>query len=429
MSDSRYILGLDLNDNMSQISYFELNSSAPETVVNDADREKLGIPTVLSKRKGVAQWEIGTAAIDAASTGGATLLNHLMSFAAAGAKLEIEGEAYDATDLLILFVRRSLNLLSIIMSPDQVETMVITVASLEGRLVDVVDKIADAMPIPKEKIIIQTYEESIFYYMLHQPAELWEYEVSVFDYSDTCLRIYQMWMNRGTTPIVAFVDKYDFPEIKMPKEMMEDEPSEEKEARLDEKILRLVHEFYAGKAVSTIFLVGEGFEGGWCDKTLKYLFLGNNRRVFQGRNLYSKGACYCGRDKLNPCYLNKSFVFLGRDKLKFNLGIKMNVAGKEEYLAIADAGENWYDSGVTYEFLLGETKSIPLIITPLDGKGTEQIEIELTGLVDRPPRASRQRLKVEFASESKMKIQVTDLGFGEFYPSTGKTWEKIIEMV
>jgi len=429
MSDSRYILGIDLNDNMSQISYFELNSSAPETVVNDADKEKLGIPTVLSKRKGVAQWEIGTAAIDAAASGNATLLNHLMSFAAAGAKLEIEGEAYDATDLLILFVRRSLNLLSMIMNPDQVETMVITVASLDGKLVDVVDRIADAMPIPKEKIIIQTYEESIFYYMLHQPGELWEYEVSVFDYSDTCLRIYQMWMNRGTTPVVAFVDKNDFPQIKMPKEMMEEEESEEKAARLDEQILRLVHEFYAGKAVSTIFLVGEGFEGGWCDKTLKYLFMGKNRRVFQGRNLYSKGACYCGRDKFSPCYLNKNFVFLGRDKLKFNLGIRMNVGGKEEYLAIADAGENWYDSGVSYEFLLGETKSVPLVITPLDGKGTEEIEIELTGLVDRPPRASRQRINVEFTSEDRMKIQVTDLGFGEFYPSTGKVWEKIIEMV
>lgn len=427
MADTGFILGLDLNDNMSQVSYFELNSAAPETVVNDADKEKLGIPTVLSKRKGVAQWEIGTAAINAAATGEATLVNNMMSFAAAGAKLEIEGEAYDATELLILFVRRSLNLLSLIMSPEQVECMVITVASLEGKLVDVVEKIADAMPIPRDKIIIQTYEESIFYYMLHQPAELWEYEVSVLDYSKDYLRIYQLWMNRSTTPVVAFVDNNEFKDIKMPKEMMESEESEEKEARLDEKILRTIHEFYAGKAVSTAFLVGEGFEGGWCDKTLKYLCMG--RRVFQGRNLYSKGACYCGRDKYSPCYLNKNFVFLGRDKLKFNLGVKMIVGGKEEYLAIADAGENWYDSGTTYEFVLGDTKVVPLVITPLDGKGVEEIEVELTGVIDRPPRASRQRLNVTFESEDRIKIEITDLGFGEFYPSTGKVWEKIIEMV
>ena len=101
---SKYILGYDLNDSMSQISYFELNTSVPETIASDAEEERLGIPTVLSKRKGVAQWEFGNAAIKAAELGTATLVSQLMSFASAGAKMEIEGEAYDATDLLILFV-------------------------------------------------------------------------------------------------------------------------------------------------------------------------------------------------------------------------------------------------------------------------------------------------------------------------------------
>lgn len=424
---SKYVIGYDLNDKMTQISYYELNSVAPESIVNDSDKEKLGIPTVLSKRKGVAQWEFGTAAVNAVQNEGASMVSNMLSFAAAGAGLEIEGEAYDVTELLILFVRRSLNLLSMILSPDEVECMVITVADLEGKLVDVLDKIAGALPIDRERIIIQTYEESVFYYLLHQPAELWEYEVSVFDYSDKYLRLYEMWMNRGTTPIVSFVDRNDFTDIKMPPEMMEKEESKEKAARLDEKILRTIHDYFAGKSVGTVFLIGSGFEGGWADKTFKYLCLG--RRVFQGRNLYSKGACYCGRDKINPCNLNRNYVFLGRDKLKFNLGIRMKVYGREEYLTIADAGENWYDSGAEYEFVLGDTKSIPLLLTPLDGKDPEEIELELSGIVDRPPRASRVHLAVSFESEQRMKIEAKDLGFGEFYPSTGKRWEKIIEMV
>ena len=65
----KYILGYDLNDSMSQISYFELNESVPETVAGSEEEERLGIPTVLSKRKGVAQWEFGTAAIKAAEVG------------------------------------------------------------------------------------------------------------------------------------------------------------------------------------------------------------------------------------------------------------------------------------------------------------------------------------------------------------------------
>lgn len=421
----KYILGYDLNDSMSQISYFELNTSVPETVASDAEEERLGIPTVLSKRKGVAQWDFGNAAIRAAETGSATLVDQLMGFAMAGAKIDIEGEAYDATDLLILFVRRSLNLLSMVLSPSEVEYMIITVCSLEGKLVDIVERIANSMPVPREKIIIQTYEESIYYYLLHQPTDLWERDVAVFDYSGPHLKAFELWMNRGTEPVVAFVDKTDFPDIKMPKYMMKEEESMEKADRIDEMILQIAHDYFSNKSVGTVFLLGEGFEGGWCNKTLKFMCMG--KRVFQGRNMYSKGACYCGKDKAQPCELNRNYVFLGPDKLKFNLGFNMVVAGEEEYIAIADAGENWYDSGVTYDFVLGNTRSVPLIMTPLDGKGAETIEVELSGLPDRPPKASRMRLTVSFESEKRMKIEVEDLGFGEFFPSTGRKWEKIIE--
>ena len=422
---SKYIIGYDLNDSMSQISYIEVNNPVPETVASDAEEERLGIPTVLSKRKGVAQWEFGTAAIRASEDGNSTQVAQLLNFATSGAKIEIEGEAYDATDLLILFVRRSLNLLSMVLSPSEVECMIITVATLEGKLVDVVERIAKAMPVPREKIIIQTYEESIYYYLLHQPEDLWDRDVSVFDYSGNHLKAYELWMNRATTPVVAFVDRTDFNEIKMPKFMMSEEESMEKADRIDEMILQISHDYFSNKNVGTVFLLGEGFEGGWCNKTLKFMCLG--KRVFQGRNMYSKGACYCGKDKIQPCELNRKYVFLGQDKLKFNLGLNMYVAGEEEYIAVADAGENWYDSGVTYDIVLGDTKTIPLILTPLDGKGVETIEVELSGLPDRPVKASRLRLSVSFESETRMKIEVTDLGFGEFFPSTGRKWEKIIE--
>ena len=426
MAETKYVLGYDLNDNMTQISYFELNSAVPETIAQDEKDERLGIPTVLSKRKGVSQWDFGVAAQKAARDGDATLVGKLLSFAASGAKLELEGEAYDATELLILFVRRSLNLLSMVLSPEQVECMIFTVDSLEGKMVDVLDKIAEAMPIERSKIIIQTYEESIYYYLLHQSEELWEYDVAIFDYSGMYLKAYTLWMNRRTEPVVSFVDRTEFTNIMPPSIMLIEERSKEKEQRLDELILQTVHEYFLGKTVGTVFLLGEGFEGGWCDKTLKYLCMG--KRVFQGRNLYSKGACYCGRDRVEPCSLNKDYVFLGKDKLKFNLGIRMMVGGSEEYLAIADAGENWYDCECEYEFILGGRNEVPIVITPLDGKNAQEVVIELDGIPDRPSRVGRCRMNVIFESEQKLVVTIRDLGFGEFFPATARIWEKIIEM-
>lgn len=422
----KYVLGYDLNNYVSQISYFELNSQVPESVSQGRDEEKIGIPTVLAKRKGVSQWDFGNTALEAVRVGNSSPVNNLLSIAASGAKIELEGEAYDATELLVLFVRRSLNLLSIVMDPVDVECMVITVESLEGRMMDILERIVSALPIDKEKIVIQTYEESIFYYMLHQPEDLWKYDVVVLDYSGNYLNIYEMWMNHRTTPVVTFVDRTELRDIRRPEEMMERELSEDKNAQLDEMFLDTVENFFRGKNIGTVFLIGDGFEGGWCDKTIKFLCRG--KRVFQGRNMYSKGACYLGHDRVVECELNSKYVFLGRDKLKFNLGLRIIVRGNEEYIALADAGVNWFDSDRSYEFILGDTKEVNLVLTPLDGKNAEEITLVLKDIPDRPPRASRISLSVRFDSETRIVISARDMGFGEFYPSTDKVWEKIIEL-
>ncbi|MBR4169483.1 MAG: hypothetical protein IKR47_07140, partial [Lachnospiraceae bacterium] len=155
-----FVIGYDLNDQVSQISYYELNTSVPETLADEEEEKKLGIPTVLAKRKNVSQWYYGKEAEKVVSRGEGTLVGKLLSFARAGAKIELEGEAYDCVELLILFVRRTLNQLSMITGPDQVEAMIFTVDSLEGRTIDVLNAIADQLPIAREKIFFQTYEES-----------------------------------------------------------------------------------------------------------------------------------------------------------------------------------------------------------------------------------------------------------------------------
>ena len=71
-----------------------------------------------------------------------------------------------------------------------------------------------------------------------------------------------MWMNRATTPVVAFVDRTEFKEIRLPSVMMTEEESVEKSDRIDEMILQVSHDYFANKNVGTVFLLGEGFEGG-----------------------------------------------------------------------------------------------------------------------------------------------------------------------
>lgn len=419
-----YVIGYDLNDLVSQISLSELNANVLQTINLDANDERLGIPTVLCKRNGVNQWYYGNEAEAVARRKEGTLVGKLISFAKAGAKLEIEGEAYDPVDLLILFVRRSLNLIVSRVNPDDIKQVTFTVEDLDDKMISLLNRITSELKIDKEKIVFQTYDESIYYYVLHQPEDLYEHSVIVLDYSNGFLKGYELWMNRKTTPIVGFVDRKDFEDIKLPQLMIERELSEEKYQRLDELIMQTLREYFAGKSVSSIFLIGDGFDSSWCDKTLRFLTFG--RRVFQGKNLYSKGACYCSADKVLPKAINKKNIFLGRDKLKGNTGLRMRVKGKDEYVVLVDAGETYYSSSNTLEFILEKGRDVVILVTPLDGSKQREEVIDLPGLPLRPDRASRLRLEATFNSDTQMHVVVTDLGFGEFYLSSNKTWEKDI---
>lgn len=426
MEEVRYVVGFDLNDTLSQISYVELSEESPKTVTVEGSEVKLGIPTKLCKRNGVREWYYGSEAEKVGKAGDGVLVARLLGVARAGGKYEIEGEAYDAAELLVLFVRRTLGALSGITSPEQVASLVFCVDSLDAKTLELLKKITEAVPVAEDKISFQTYSESTYYYLIHQPESLWQREVTVFDYSVNGLHGYQFRINRHTTPNVGFVDEFTIDGIEMPEIMLGGRTSTEAYEELDEEILVKVHEFFSGKSVGTIYLLGDGFEPDWSAKTIKYMCMG--RRVFQGKNLYSKGACFFARDRIRPSKLSEDYIFLGRDKLKFNLGIYMQYMGEEEYIAIADGGENWYECNTTIDMLLNGTREIELLVTPLDGKDPVRLSMELSGLPNRPDKATRIRLSVEFISETSLTARAEDLGFGDIYPKSGLKWEKSLKI-
>ena len=145
--------------------------------------------------------------------------------------------------------------------------------------------------------------------------------------------------------------------------------------------------------------------------------------------MYSKGACHYGMDRLKPTELNSKYIFLGKDKLKFNLGMYVNRRDREEYIALADGGENWFDIGTVVDVLLIQGGRVELIVTPLDGKEVRSIVINLDGIPSRSPRTTRLRMRVSFSSGDTVRIVIEDMGFGEIFPASGMKWEKEVRIV
>ena len=62
--------------------------------------------------------------------------------------------------------------------------------------------------------------------------------------------------------------------------------------------------------------------------------------------------------------------------------------------------------------------------TPVTGGEPQELTVPLEGLPDRPDRTTRLRVVLSMPSANSLRVQISDLGFGEIFPAEGGVWEK-----
>lgn len=419
----KIMVGYDLKNSYAQISYLGSGMEEPETAALITGTEVYNIPAVLCKRYKVNQWYFGREALQAAKDSMGTLVTDILEHALAGDTIEVEDESYEATALLTLFVRRSLSLLGLVCSPEKIDSLMFTVDDLSDKMVEVLGTVSANLGLKKATVYFQSHMESLYHFVLNQPKELWAKNVYVCDFDGVTMTHYMFGRNLRTTPIVTLIEKRVTENIVI-SENPEDMKLDYLRARLDEQFLAVLQEQTAGQAITSAYLLGDGFREQWMTRSLQYLC--KNRRGFLGNNLFSKGACYGLRDKANPGEDLKRHVYLGPDKLKANLGTNVIRAGAESYYALLDAGINWYEIDKTYSFYAPEDGKIEMVITPLDGKNKDTKFITLDEIPERPGAATLLQMHLTMKSANVLRVVIEDKGFGEIYPATEKNWEEEI---
>ncbi len=407
----KIIVGYDLGEAYAQISYCSYENQVPETLSASAE-EKYSIPLVMCKRYGVNQWFYGYEAYKHAENEEGILVGDILKAALANEKIDIEENSYDAVSLLTLFVKRSLSGLYGATDTDRLEGIMFTCENLDAEMVRVLNDVVEGLALKCKFICFQSHAESFYQYMLHQAGDLWVRDVLLCDYTSDQMKLYHLSMNRNTTPIVAFVDKSEhhfftpnaYPGV---------------QDKMDARFLRILQENCEEQLFSSIYLIGEGFDEEWMQDSLQYLCKG--RRVFQGNNLYSKGACYGMLERIIPSQIGKKHLLLGEDKLKANIGMQVYRNGQKNYLALLDAGIGWHEASKDFEFYLTEGNQFELVITPLNGRDVRYADVTLEGLPKRET-PTRLYLEISMAEENKIKLYVEDLGFGEIAPSGYQKW-------
>ena len=422
LNRGKAVVGFDLGNTYSQISYMYLDENEPQTISLVTGTEQYNIPTVLSKRSHVGQWYYGKEALKSVENG-CILVDDLFYKAVRGEEVLVEDEFYDPVALLTLFVKRALSLLNMSVATKDIDAFIFTVDELNQRVVEVLGRVAPSLGLKCDIITYHSHIESFYHYMLHQPRELWEYKVLAYEYNED-LKSMTFQSTVNTKPHVVVINTDTHPEIARI-DWPEDEVSKARLANeLDLKFKNICENIYDASEVTTVYLLGDGFKEGWAKESLKVLC--RNRRVFQGNNLYSKGACYAMYDKLVPNDLSKEYVYLGEDKIKSNIGMKAIRRGEDSYYAILDAGTAWYEANADFDMILDEGNEFSLVITSLTGGRVVEKPMVLDGLPKRPRGTTRLGFHIEMSAVNTLQIEIIDKGFGEIIKSSGRAWNQSI---
>lgn len=387
LMESKVAVGIDLGRNFSQITFCSKTDMEPISVVQTA-------------ADGSKSYRIPTPK---------------------GMFLRVEQKQEQAVEDLADYFTYCFELLKGAGNPRNM-TIMVTMHEMKMVWADAIREALGSLGISREDIFLQGHLESFFYYVMNQKKELSMYHVALLEYGRDHIIAWELGMDHRTRPVLVKTRKC-FRLFLDGKARMGRGDAEWNKLR-DELLHKEVEKMFDNTPFSSVYLVGEDFHTGWMEKSLK--FLCRKRHVFQGDNLYTRGACYAAMEE-NGAQMTKGMLYAGDDMVEHNLGMWMNIRGEYSYYPLVNAGINWYMAEHTCELLLDGEEELVLYSKSIRGEELEHT-VPLAGLPKRPQRADRIRLNVKFKDRNRCSIFVEDLGLGEFYPSSEKTWEVTLQL-
>ncbi len=333
----------------------------------------------------------------------------------------IRHESDEIVHLLREFIENSLSRF------ESIGQIVFTVPELNVDIVRMLKGIAKRMGIDKDNVYVQDYKESFCNFMIYQPKELWQYEAALFhcdrhEVKAYMLRKLRTGYGKGRD---AFITVDEVASARM-EELAAVYPvlNVDRAKEADIQFKQFVQGVFDKKLVSSVFLVGEGFENNWYPQSLKVLC--NGRRAFLGNNLYSKGACYAAYKR--SLGYEDSLIYLDETKMMDQICLKLRMQGVDKWYPIVSWGSRWYESDMQCEILLENTDDIEIHIESLVGAEMRVERVSLEGLPKRKNYTLRLQVKVMMRNEKCCCISFKDMGFGEFFPATDFYVEKEIHL-
>ncbi len=414
------ILGIDLNEQYTQLTYYHQSVREPMTLGTQADPEQYRLPTGL-RQDASGKWHLSDG--EPQPSGEEKDLCRICSVYGKTDREEKIGEngrIFEPEEILSIYLEQCMAGLKLLTQNTQLQVMV-TVRELTEQRSSVITGALERLGVDRKRIYVQDYLSSFYYYTVNQKKELWYQDVALLTYEEEAIVGYVLHIDRSTKPALARVDCIARQPMK--ETVRAGRGDEEWKKEKDRLFFELLKKVFERRTISVSYLVGDFFNKSWAERSIQYLCY--KRHAFHGMNLFSRGACYAAMERAGLIG-GRDILFGGRDMIEMNIGMELRIRGKETFYPMVNAGINWYEAHHVCEFIPDAERVIRVISRPMSQGDCITHMMRLPGLPARPNRGTRLRMTVYFSSPSRCHIEVEDLGFGGFYKSSGMVWKREI---
>lgn len=401
-----WYIGIEAGRQWTQVSCYHAGTAEPETKSTLAGSELYQIPTAICKRKQGGQWCIGEEGRRLAQSGEGYYAEGLLQRAFQKETVMLD-RAYEAEDLLSVFFRKLLRLALPAKGIQAVTKCVFSLEEITEESVAFLHEFAEKLGFRREQVQIQDHRESFYAYVVSQEPSLWKQQVLLFEERGNGVFCRALSCNRKTRPMIVEVGEAFLG--KLP----------EDDAQKDKEFAEMVKQVLTGRIVTAVYLIGSGFEGDWMKESLQLIC--RNRRAFQGKNLYTKGACYAGMLKVHG--EDAQTVYFCDYKVRENIMLKAVRGDMEFFYPLVEAGSNRHQINKELRILMEGEPVLEIWIQEPGSKEARIESMELSGLADLQQGRHRLSLHMFCGEKGKVFLRVQDLGLDLARPSEGQEWE------
>lgn len=414
LDTEKLVLGIDLCDDITQVTVMRPRAAEPDAVCFDARTRKEFLPTLLYENSD-GEWSVGEE-----PEPGATVLPPFFRAAVKNEAVETKSGVLSGRELLEHYISILLQKVSERFDDREIGFAAVTYEAVKDgdtaktMLYDIFENKQGF----SGSCLVLSHLEAFLHFVIRQEVGLWENGSAAFDYSEEGLLFYRMECRMAGGRRLLVADCKDYSEV-LPAEVV----TRGEHASVAAAFERLA-EMSLQQRYGSLFATGRVFEGEWVSDVLRMFSRG--RRVFRGQNLYTQGACYAGTEVFRQ-EGNVDFSLLTPEQITVDVFLMAETAEQEDGVLLAKAGEAFRKVDTRKEVLLNGTDRLSFKIVPA-GETTPMLIRVAPSVTDlRGDSTNRYQVRLFFVKRDVMVIQLKDTGFGVFYPSTHRIYEEIVD--